>query len=172
MQPGYYPNGFTLNSNTSVTLAAGVYYMNSSIIVDSGSTLLGTGVTLYFTSGTLQANGASTLELSAPTTGATGGMVIWEASGNSTGMTIDATSNSYFQGAIYFPNSNANLTLNSASNVTVNGSAQYTIIDVGGQVIVDSNNIFKAGNNYTNLPSGFPIGGSTGTTSSTAVLSE
>jgi Flp pilus assembly protein TadG len=175
MQPGYYPNGFNLNSNTSVTLAPGVYYMNASIVVDSGSTLTGAGVTLYFASGTLQLNGASTLQLSAPTSstnGSNGGMVLWEAPGNSSGMTIDATTASYFQGAIYFPNSNANLTLNSASGVTINGSAAYTIVDIGGSVIVDSNNVFKVGDNYATLPSGFPIGSGSGSTSSTAVLAE
>jgi filamentous hemagglutinin family protein len=99
-------------------------------------------------------------------------MVLWESAGNSSGMTIDATTASYFQGAIYFPNSNANLTLNSASGVTINGSAQYTIIDIGGSVIVDSNNVFKVGDNYSTLPSGFPIGSGSGATSSTAVLAE
>jgi filamentous hemagglutinin family protein len=87
-------------------------------------------------------------------------------------MTIDATTASYFQGAIYFPNSNANLTLNSASGVTINGSAAYTIVDIGGSVIVDSNNVFKVGDNYATLPSGFPIGSGSGSTSSTAVLAE
>jgi len=162
MQPGYYPNGFNLNSNVSVTLAPGVYYMASSIIVDSGSSLTGTGVTLYFTSGNLQINSnTATIQLTAPTTNTSGcsctnaGMVIWESTGNSSGMTIDSDSSSYFQGGIYFPNSSAGLTLNSASNV----SAAYTIIDVGGQLTVDSGETFTIDNNYSSLPGGSPLGG-------------
>ena len=68
LQPGYYPNGFNLNSNVSVTLNAGLYYMGGSINVNSGATLTGTGVELYFVNGSLQPNSGSTLQLTAPAT--------------------------------------------------------------------------------------------------------
>jgi Flp pilus assembly protein TadG len=165
LQPGYYPSGVNLNSNVAVTLAAGVYYMNGSIDVDAGASLTGTGVTLYFTSGSLQMNSTSTIQLSAPNNGTYTGMVIWESSGNSAGMTIDADSSSYFQGVIYFPNTNAGLTLNSQSNV----NADYTIIDVGGQLTLDSSETFTIKSNYSGLSGGNPLGGG-GTT--TAALAE
>jgi Flp pilus assembly protein TadG len=169
LQPGYYPNGFNLNSNVSVTLSPGVYYMGGSIDVDGGASLVGSGVTLYFTSGNLQINSdTATVQLTAPTASTNGtnaGVVIWESSSNSSGMTIDSNSSSYFQGAIYFPNSNAGLTLNSASNVT----AAYTIIDIGGQLTVDSSETFTINNNYSSLPNGSPLKGGG---SATAALAE
>jgi len=144
LQPGYYPNGVNLNSNVSVTLAAGLYYMNGSINVDSGATLSGTGVELYFVNGGLQLNSGSTAKLTAPTTtstsaGTTAGMLVWQSSTNSTGMPIDSGSSSYFTGVIYLPD--ATLTLNSGTGVTVNGGSTYTDVDANA-IIVNSSEDF------------------------------
>jgi Flp pilus assembly protein TadG len=139
LQPGYYPNGVNLNSNVSVTLSPGVYYMNGSINVNSGASLTGTGVTLYFTSGSLQMNSTSTVQLSAPTTSTNGGnanMVVWHSTSNGSGMTIDTGSSSYFNGVIYLPKQT--LTLNSGSGVNINGSATSTAVDVNAMIVNDS----------------------------------
>jgi len=145
LQPGYYPNGFNLNSNVSVTLNAGLYYMGGSINVNSGATLTGTGVELYFVNGSLQPNSGSTLQLTAPATtsstaGTTANMLVWEASSNGSGMTIDTGSSSYFNGIIYLPTQT--LTLNSGSGVTINNGATATALDVNN-MIVDDNETFK-----------------------------
>jgi len=145
LQPGYYPNGFNLNSNVSVTLNAGLYYMGGSINVDSGATLTVTGAELYFVNGSLQPNSGSTLQLTAPTTtsptaGTTANMLVWEASSNGSGMTIDTGSSSYFNGIIYLPTQT--LTLNSGSGVTINNGATATALDVNN-MIVDDNETFK-----------------------------
>jgi Flp pilus assembly protein TadG len=145
LQPGYYPNGVNLNSNVSITLAAGLYYMNGSINVDNGATISGSGVELYFVSGGLQLNSGSTAQLTAPTTtsstaGTTAGMLVWQSSTNSNGMDIDSGSTSYFNGVIYLPD--ATLTLNSGGTVTLNSSATYTDIDANS-IIVDSGENFE-----------------------------
>jgi hypothetical protein len=168
LQPGYYANGINLNSNVSVTLASGLYYMNGSINVDSGATLTGTGVELYFVNGSLQANSGSTVQLAAPTTtsssaGTTAGMLDWEASTNSSGMAIDSGSSSYFQGVIYLPD--AQLTLNSGSSVTLNSGASYTAIDVK-DLMVDSCETFVING------SGGYLGGGTTQTLGAFALSE
>ena len=134
LQPGYYPNGFNLNSNVSVTLSPGVYYMGGSINVNSGATLTGTGVTLYFASGSLQPNSGSVVQLTAPTSNTSGcsctnaNMAVWESSTNSTGMYLDASSQSYYNGVIYLPD--AGLTLNSGSGSTINSGSTATALDV------------------------------------------
>jgi hypothetical protein len=146
LQPGYYPNGVNLNSNVSVNLAPGFYWMNGSINVNSGATLTCTGctggtngVTLYFASGSLQMNSNSTtIQLSAPTVstnGSNANMLIWEPSSNSSGMTIDTSSSSYFTGTIYMPN--GRLTLNSGSNVTINATG-VAAVDVSDLLVDDS----------------------------------
>jgi Flp pilus assembly protein TadG len=159
LQPGYYPWGFNLNSNVSVTLSPGVYYLGGSINVDSGATLSGTGVTMYFASGSLQPNSGSTVQIVAPTTGANAGMLVWDAGSNSTTMNMDASSASYFQGIIYLPSTNAGFTMNSGSGVTVNGGAAYTIVDIGGQLMMNSSETFVIKNDYSSLPGGNPLGG-------------
>ncbi len=156
LQPGYYPNGINLNSNVSVSLASGLYYMNGSINVDSGATITGTGVELYFTSGGLQLNSGSTAQLTAPTTtsstaGTTAGMLVWQSSTNSNGMDIDSGSSSYFTGVIYLPD--ATLTLNSGASVTVNSSATYTDIDANS-IIVNSGENFEINSSGGYLGSG------------------
>jgi Flp pilus assembly protein TadG len=134
LQPGYYPNGFNLNSNVSVTLSPGIYYMGGSINVNSGASLAGTGVTLYFASGSLQPNSGSTVQITAPTSNTSGcscnnaNMAVWESSTNGTGMYLDAGSQSYYNGVIYLPD--AGLTLNSGSGNTINSGSTATAVDV------------------------------------------
>jgi len=167
LQPGYYPNGFNLNSGVSVTLSPGLYYMGGSINVNSGASLTcscsgGQGVTLYFNSGSLQPNSGSTVQLTAPTGGSYPGMLVWESATNSTSMNIDSGSSSYLQGVIYMPD--AQLVLNSGSSITVNSSAAYTAIDVN-DLMINSGETFDVGNNYSSLPGGaspLTLGGTAG----------
>lgn len=157
LQPGYYPNGFNLNSNVSVTLSPGVYYMGGSINVNSGATLAGTGVTLYFASGSLQPNSGSVVQITAPTSNTSGcgctnaNMAVWESSSNSTGMYLDAGSQSYYNGVIYLPD--AGLTLNSGSGNTINSGSTATALDV-------QNITVNSGINFVINGSGGYLGGS------------
>lgn len=160
LPPGYY-GGINLNSPVVVNLSPGLYYMNGSINVNNGATLEctgctgGQGVTLYFTNGTLQPNSGSTVQLTAPSTGATSNgnvanMLIWTSSTNSSGMTLDAGSSSYFNGVIYLPD--GRLTLNSGSGLTINSQSSATAIDVqdimvnsGVSLIINGSNGYLGG---------------------------
>lgn len=177
LQPGYYSNGVNLNSNVTVNLAPGLYYMNGSINVNSGATLQctscvqgGAGVTLYFANGTLQPNSGSTVVLNAPATGHTSNnsvanMVVWQASSNSSGMNLDASTSTALNGIIYLPN--ATLTLNSGSGTTINGSATSTAVDVKG-LIINSSITFDLNGSGSLLGGGAP----TQTLSSAFALAE
>jgi hypothetical protein len=172
LSPGYYASGFNINGG-AVNLSPGLYYFNGSVDVDSGATLEcttcvqgGAGVTLYFKSGTLQMNSNSTVTLTAPATGSTSNgdvanMVIWAASTNSSGMTIDTGTASYFNGVIYLPD--GELTLNSGSGVTINNGATATALDVQSMMVDDSEN-FKI-----NGSGGYLGGGSSQTLGSFAL---
>lgn len=119
LSPGYYPNGINFNgSGYTVTLSPGVYYMGGSINV-GGITLTGTGVTIYMASGGLTMNSAATVSLTAPSSGDTAGLVIWQSSSDSSAMILDSASNSSWGGAIYVPS--AQLTLNGGSYATSYG---------------------------------------------------
>ena len=150
LNPGTFCSGFNLNSNTTVKLNAGTYFIEGGVNLGTGSTLTGTGVTLYLTgSGQLQMNSGSTAQLVAPTTGSLGGILIWEASTDSNAIILNGNTSADFQGAVYAPA--AQLTINSAAN-----TAQYTILDVNS-LILNSGANFTINSNYSSLAGGSPV---------------
>jgi Flp pilus assembly protein TadG len=113
LQPGIYANGMKLTGSTSVTLNSGTYFIEGSgLDVAANATLQGTGVTLVFTSGngsypTTMAtiNGGATVNLTAPTTGSTAGIVIFGDRTMPVGTTFkfNAGGSTQFTGAVYAP---------------------------------------------------------------------
>jgi hypothetical protein len=115
LQPGYYSSGLNFNgSGYTVTLNPGIYYFDGGINV-GGVTLNGNGVTIYMNSGQLNMNSASTINLTAPSSGATKGLVIWQPASNTSQMNLDSASSSSWKGGVYLPG--AQLTLNGDSTV-------------------------------------------------------
>jgi len=122
LQPGYYSGGLNFNgSGYTVTLNPGVYYFGGSMVV-GGVNLTGSNVTIYFQSGSLTMNSASTMTLSAPSTGSTAGMLIWQAATDSSAMILDSSSTSSWGGAVYIPA--AQLTLNGGSTAVSYGMVE------------------------------------------------
>lgn len=112
LNPGVYCGGMQLNAGAVVTLNPGVYYLDQgSLMVNGGATLQGSGVTLVFTSSTgsnyATANiaGGATINLTAPTSGATAGIVIYGDRDMNVGTALKFTggSSQTFGGAIYAP---------------------------------------------------------------------
>ena len=83
LDPGVYCGGIGLNANANVTLNPGVYFIDQgSLSVNGSATLTGTGVTLVFTSSgnnyaSATINGGATVNLTAPATGSTAGIVLF-----------------------------------------------------------------------------------------------
>lgn len=109
---GVYCLGISVNAGATLTLNPGIYYIDrGSFTVNGGATVFGTGVTLVFTSSTgndwatASINGNATINLSAPTSGSTEGMVIFGDRNMPEGTTFKfnggATQN--LDGAIYVP---------------------------------------------------------------------
>ncbi len=112
LDPGVYQGGIKLNAGAVVTLNPGVYYLDQgSLTVNGGATLQGSGVTLVFTSSTgsnyATANiaGGATINLTAPTSGATAGIVIFGDRNMPVGTTLKFAggSSQTLGGAIYAP---------------------------------------------------------------------
>jgi Flp pilus assembly protein TadG len=164
LQPGTYTNTINFNSGTyTVTLQPGLYYFSGGFNIDSNVTITGTGVTLFFPSGSnVNINSAATWNLTAPSAALSNcascaGMVVWSL-GNS--LDLDSASGSSFGGAVYMPN--GTLTLNAAS-----GATAYGIVDANA-VMLDSTITLGCGSiTGSTCPSGFSSG-STTTTSSLA----
>jgi Flp pilus assembly protein TadG len=112
VDPGVYCNGIQVNSGATLTLNPGIYYINQGDLkVNGGATVNGTGVTLVFTSSnghnyaSATINGGANVNLSAPTSGPTAGIVLF----GDRNMTVDTPfklnggSTELFEGAIYLP---------------------------------------------------------------------
>jgi len=150
LNPGTFCSGFNLNTNVTVALNPGTYIIEGGVNLGTGTTLTGTGVTLFFTgSGQLQMNTGSTAQLVAPTTGSLAGIVIWEASSDSNAMIINGNTSADFQGALYLPS--AQLTINSAAN-----TARYTVLDVKSLILNTGAN-FTINSDYSSLAGGSPV---------------
>lgn len=165
LSSGYYSGGLNFNSGTyTVTLNPGVYYMDGSVNISTGVTLSGTGVTIYMASGQLNMNSGSNMILTAPTSGSTAGLVIWQPASNTNEMNLDSSSDSSWSGGVYIPG--AELTFNSGSNATAFGMivAQSLTVDSNASIVLSC----------TYMPGGVCPGGGTssGGGSTTIALAE
>ena len=125
LTPGLY-NNVTFNGSQTLVFSAGLYIIKGSMIVNSGSTVSGTGVTFYFpdTNSGIQFNGNVTLNLSAPSTGTYSGILMYEKTSdatnnnNKTNFVFNGTGGSTtLSGIVHLPN--RNVTFNSVSNATM-----------------------------------------------------
>ena len=150
LNPGTYC-GLTINGSVNVTFNPGTYVFEGNVIVNGGDTISGTGITWYFSSGSLTMNGSSSADLVAPTTGTYAGILIYQNPSDTSGIILNGQSNSIWQGSVYAPG--ASLTINGGGN-----AAAYTIVDTASMTInggVD----FNMGADYSSLPGGSPAKG-------------
>ena len=152
LDPGCYSGSITVNAGATLNLSPGVYYLDgANLSVAGNATITGSGVTLVFTGsgsdwGTASIGSNATIDLTAPTSGATKGSVMYGdrnmPAGTAFNLTGGATQN--FGGAIYLPKANLSfsggngtstsctkiiadtLTFSGTSNLQVNCSALGT----------------------------------------------
>jgi Putative Flp pilus-assembly TadE/G-like len=104
---GNYCNGLSTDYGT-VNLSSGIYFVNGNFAPAGGTTVNGTGVTIILGgSGTAQITNNVTLNLTAPTTGATAGIAIIGTSTSESGIQGGSLVN--ITGALVFPNSKVQL---------------------------------------------------------------
>ncbi len=109
----------------TVTLQSGTYIINGALNITGSPTITGTNVTFYLPVGATSAYaGTPTLILSAPTSGAYNGLLLYESSGSVQPVVLNAAANSSLKGIIYAPS--ASVTISSVS-----GAAFYTPIVAG-----------------------------------------
>jgi Flp pilus assembly protein TadG len=161
LNPGVYCGGLSFNGSMSATLNPGVYIIyGGSFSVNGSVSVTGTGVTIVLTGSSgnyasYSVNGSGTFSISSPASGPTAGLAVFGDPNNTTGVTINGSSASTINGAMYFP----------GQTVTMNGSASNST-SVCTQL--DANNIvFNGSVNYGANCSAFgtkSIGGTTTTT--------
>ena len=148
LNPGTYCGGLIINGSATVSFNPGTYIMQGNMIVNGGDTISGTGLTFYFSSGSLTMNGSSDASLVAPTTGTYAGILIYQNPSDGSGIILNGDTNSKWQGTVYA--AGANLTINGGGNL-----AAYTIVDAASMT-VNGGVDFTLGADYSSLPGGSP----------------
>ena len=132
----------------------GTYIVNGSMTINASTVVCGTGVTFYITNGgSLSINGTTSVQFYAPSTGTYAGVLFYQDPNDSSAATINGTSNSVYQGALYFPKASVDF---GGTGSTFNSGADYTMIvsdslKISGTATVDLNS------NLNSLPSGSPF---------------
>lgn len=112
LSPGVYCGGISLSAGATVNLLPGTYYLDSSDLKVAGNaTLTGSGVTLVFTSskgkdyGTASISSNAIINLSAPTSGPTQGIILFGDRNMPVGAAFKITGGGTqnWTGAIYLP---------------------------------------------------------------------
>ena len=111
LSPGVYCGGMSVNAGAVVTLNPGIYYMDQgSLSVAGNATINGAGVTIVFTGNnnnwaTASIGSNANINLTAPTTGPTAGIVIFGDRNMPVGTVFKMTGGDTqsFGGAIYLP---------------------------------------------------------------------
>jgi Flp pilus assembly protein TadG len=127
---GVYCGGISINAGATLTLGPGIYYLDQGGLSMAGnSTITGTGVTLVFTSSTgnnwatADIGGNAVVNLTAPTSGPTAGIVLFGDRNMDAGTTfkLGGGGSQTFGGAVYLPK--AALTYSGGAS-TSNGCTQ------------------------------------------------
>ncbi|MFL5097894.1 MAG: TadE/TadG family type IV pilus assembly protein [Xanthobacteraceae bacterium] len=110
--PKVFCNGLSVNAGATLTLNPGIYYIDrGSFSVNGGGTVKGTGVTIVFTSSTgsnyatASINGGANINLTAPTSGPTAGIVFFgdRKAPVGTVFKFEGGATQVFGGALYLP---------------------------------------------------------------------
>jgi len=110
--PKVFCNGLSVNAGATLTLNPGIYYIDrGSFTVNGGATVKGTSVTIVFTSSTgssyatASINGGANINLTAPTSGPTAGIVFFgdRKAPAGTVFKFEGGATQVFGGALYFP---------------------------------------------------------------------
>ncbi|MGH7923223.1 MAG: pilus assembly protein TadG-related protein [Candidatus Binatus sp.] len=153
---GTYCGGITVNGNAWLHFNAGTYVLaGGGMGISANTTMTGSGVTFYNTTGTggygaISLNGNTQANLSAPTSGPLAGILFFQDRTipiSEAASTISGNSSSTFDGAVYFPTTEVTF----AGNSSANG---YSIV-VANRLTLSGN--ASIGSNYSSLANGSPI---------------
>jgi hypothetical protein len=132
-----------LVAGANITLNPGIYYLEDDLSIQGGATLSGTGVTLVFTSGNGTKYGSAnissnaTVNLTAPTAGATAGIVVFgdRSAPSDTSFKFNGGSTQYLGGAIYVPSASIDYAGSAAASTNCTQIIGYTVTFSGNSSV-------------------------------------
>jgi len=142
LNPGIYCGGMTITNDREVFLNPGVYTFLGDVTINNGGILRGDYVTLHMAGGSsrFRANHSSTVNLTAPKTGATAGILFFESPSHdlNTIHTIKSIDARYLVGTIYVPRGIFDID----TTASVSDQSEYTAIVARRLVIRGSSNLY------------------------------
>ena len=167
LNPGYY-NGISTSGSASVTFNPGNYviYGSGLSVVGSGPVSMGAGnyviygggasftgsgnvsgsnIVIYnsgsstYPAGSIDATGSGGFNLSAPTTGADAGMLVFQPASNTNAINIVGSSSSTLNGNIYAPSAAVNLTGSAGATLPIGNIISNNIVLTGSGTISVTN---------------------------------
>ncbi len=148
LSPGTYCGGMSIGNGATVNLAAGTYFMKSGTFnVSGGTTVTGSGVTIILTNNggstsyaTVSISNGGTVTLSAPTSGATSGILFFaDRNAPTTGVdTFSGGSTENFTGALYLPTQQAYYSNGTTTSSHCTQLVAWTVVFQGGSTFNNS----------------------------------
>jgi len=151
-----------VTGNGNVNFNPGTYVINGNGVpcnggppttgfcINTTGTVTGAGVTFYNTNNTaVTIHSAGSINLTAPASGAYAGILFFQDRSNSSGATVNGGNSPRFEGALYFPNFGATLTLNGI------GTSPAIVVVAGSIVTTGGTNGFS--NSFSVYSTGSPI---------------
>jgi len=105
LQPGKYCNQVIVEGGGPVVFSPGVYDFQSGFTNNNAPSMSGSGVTLYIQGGSMIVGSNTSINLSAPTTGSTAGVLVYQPASNTNQFILNGSTNGSWAGMIYVPNS-------------------------------------------------------------------
>jgi hypothetical protein len=136
LNPGWYPNGWDFGNNANVTLNPGVYWIGTKLNFGNNATITGTGVTLIIDGGyAINPGNGATLNLTAPTSGTTAGILFYSSASNSSAVQQNFGNHDVLnlKGLLYFPSQ----TMFFDNNITTGASACTQV--VARKIVIENN---------------------------------
>ncbi|MGP6157770.1 MAG: pilus assembly protein TadG-related protein [Vulcanimicrobiaceae bacterium] len=103
MVPGKYCNQVLFEGGGNVVFSPGVYDFQNGFTNNSAPAMSGTGVTFYIQGGSVIVGSNTVVNLSAPTTGNTQGVLIYQPSSDTGQFILNGTSTGSWAGMVYLP---------------------------------------------------------------------
>jgi Flp pilus assembly protein TadG len=141
-------NGLSMTGSGSLTMQPGVYVINGSFSETGSGSISGSGVTIYLAppTGALSLTGSGALNITAPTSGPSDGILFFEDSADTNSMKTTGSNASEMEGIFYAP----------SASLTLTGSAGSTFY---ADLVVSSLSITGSGtmSNYSQKNSSEPL---------------
>jgi hypothetical protein len=152
ISPGTFCGGMQVNGGGIWNMMGGTYIINGGqLVVSNGATLRGTGVTIYNTGGAASISfvGGTTINLSAPTTGALAGILLFQDRTNTADFVVNNGAGITLTGALYFKAATLSFSGGSFSNL-------YTFM-IANRLNFSNGATLTLNSDTSSLPGGSPL---------------